>query len=126
MTFKQEIGNKGENLAVNYIKKKGYRIIDRNYRKKYGEIDIISIATEKTLVFFEVKTLRNTEIDGRLCPEDQLTLVKLRKLQRICSIYANDHEDLVKDDRGWRIDLLAIDLDEEDWKNSQIRHYENI
>jgi len=52
---KQEIGKKGETVAVRYLKKLGYRIIEQNYRSNAGEIDII--AREKhSLVFVEVKT----------------------------------------------------------------------
>ena len=52
---KQEIGRKGESIAVRYLKKQGYKIVEQNYRSKVGEIDIIA-RDKKTLVFVEVKT----------------------------------------------------------------------
>ena len=52
---KQEIGKKGETVAVHYLKKQGYRIIEQNYRSKAGEIDIIA-REKQSLVFVEVKT----------------------------------------------------------------------
>ena len=52
---KQEIGKKGETVAVRYLKKQGYRIVEQNYRSKVGEIDIIA-REKKSLVFVEVKT----------------------------------------------------------------------
>ena len=52
---KQEIGKKGETVAVRYLKKQGYRIIEQNYRSKAGEIDIIA-REKQSLVFVEVKT----------------------------------------------------------------------
>ena len=55
---KQEIGKKGESIAVRYLKKQGYKIVDQNYRSKAGEIDIIA-RDKKTLVFVEVKTRRS-------------------------------------------------------------------
>ena len=55
---KQEIGKKGETVAVHYLKKQGYKIIEQNYRSKAGEIDIIA-REKKTLVFVEVKTRRS-------------------------------------------------------------------
>lgn len=55
---KQEIGQKGESVAVRYLKKQGYKIIERNYRSKAGEIDIIA-REKRTLVFVEVKTRRS-------------------------------------------------------------------
>ena len=56
---KQDIGKKGESVAVRYLKKQGYKIIEQNYRSKAGEIDIIA-RERKTLVFVEVKTRRST------------------------------------------------------------------
>jgi len=128
MNVKQEIGKIGEDLACKWIKSRGFKIIDRNYRQKYGEIDIISIAPDKSLVFFEVKTMRKSSGIISHSPEDQLTQAKLIKLQRICYLYANAHQKLFSDKVGWRIDLLAIDLLSKNfwrWKH-QIRHYENI
>ena len=52
---KQKIGKKGETIAVRYLKKKGYKIIEQNYRSKAGEIDIIA-REKRTLIFVEVKT----------------------------------------------------------------------
>ena len=56
---KQEVGKKGESVAVRYLKKQGYKIVEQNYRSKAGEIDIIA-REKKTLVFVEVKTRRST------------------------------------------------------------------
>jgi putative endonuclease len=55
---KQKVGKKGESIAVRYLKKQGFKVIEQNYRSKVGEIDII--AREKhNLVFVEVKTRRS-------------------------------------------------------------------
>ena len=58
----KERGNQGENKAFDYLKSKGYSIIARNWRSRYGEIDIIAFKNN-TLVFVEVKTLPNASID---------------------------------------------------------------
>jgi len=50
MTYKSELGQLGENLACEYLVKKGYKIIGRNFRQKWGELDIISKVPDKTLV----------------------------------------------------------------------------
>lgn len=58
-TKKRQTGNKGEEIAINYLKKHKYKILDKNYQKKCGEIDIITINQkdpEKAIVFIEVKT----------------------------------------------------------------------
>jgi len=59
MMQKKELGKKGEEIAHRFLKRKGYRIIERNYVCKMGEVDII--AREKdTFIFIEVKTRRST------------------------------------------------------------------
>lgn len=127
MNKKQSTGRLGENLACKFLKKKGYKIIERNHRQKWGELDIITIASDKTLVFVEVKTMNILEknTNERLTPEDQLTFTKLKKLQRTSSIYANNNLKLIYDDRGWRIDLMAIDIKDGELFGD-IRHYECI
>jgi len=58
----KEVGDKGENRAVNYLQAKGYKILERNWRTKSGEIDIIAQELE-TIVFVEVKTMPNATSD---------------------------------------------------------------
>jgi len=126
------IGKIGENKAREYLKNKGYRIIDRNYREKFGEIDIIAVSRDLTLVFIEVKTIDKSGKsairlpDGQIAglePEDNLTKSKLIKLQRICQVFAAKHQELIDERRGWRIDLLALTKIDKDYL---INHYENI
>ncbi len=136
-TYKSQLGQLGENLACKYLVKKGYKIIDRNYRQKWGELDIIAKAPDRTLVFVEVKTMAESGYSG-LKPEDQLTGVKLEKLKRTASLYAGHYPERVNDDKGWRIDLLAINIKDgsrlcpgeqglgEPQENCDIKHYENI
>ncbi len=145
-TQKQKVGGFGEDEAVQYLIKKGYKIVERNHRQKWGEIDIITISPDKILVFVEVKAIIASQKSGihpvrgplghsghaavaseRLTsngiqPEDNLTWAKLKKLQRTCQLYANSHENLVNE-RGWQIDLVAIDVFE---SKCDFRHYENI
>lgn len=54
------LGDKGEEIAASYLKKEGYRIVDRNYRTSRGEIDVVAYDNDK-LVFIEVKTRRTRE-----------------------------------------------------------------
>lgn len=129
---KQATGKVGENLACVYLVKKGYKVLKRNYREKWGEIDIIARAKDRTLVFVEVKALAGGGGVG-LSPEDNLTSAKLRKLKRACATFAGKNGDLIDDRRGWRIDLVAVDLNVSrdlsacpEPVEGAIRHYENI
>ena len=129
-TEKQNIGKLGEDIAVKYLENHGYSVLERNYRKPWGEIDII--ASEKTqknqflalksqeLVFFEVKT-QNQRFEWR--PEENVTRHKKHQLSRIVSTYLKEHK--IPENQDWRIDVLAIQLNFET-KNSQIEHIQNI
>ena len=123
MNHKSEIGRIGEDIACKYLKSKKYKIIERNHRRKWGELDIIAFSPDKTLIFVEVKTLVK-RIAG-FSPEENLSQAKLKKLQRTAQVYANANYQLIDDNKGWQIDLIAIDLTE-DYKCGDVRHYENI
>lgn len=126
MTHKSEVGKLGEDLACEYLVKHCFTVLERNFWKPWGELDVIAMAPDKTLVFVEVKTLKesgNSAIAG-LNPEDNLTAAKLRKLQRAAVLYANDNPGLINNERGWRIDLIAITLI--NGKDPIIKHLENI
>lgn len=128
MTKKQDLGQLGENIACRYLVEKGYKIVERNFRKPWGEIDIIAKARDKVLVFVEVKTVRQyndnfVNDDSIITAESQLTKSKLQKLQRTASLYVGHNQELVNDDRGWQIDLLALTIKE---NNYVIKHYKNI
>lgn len=121
MNNNQRIGKLGEDAAICFLKKKEYKLIKRNYRCKWGEIDIIAQAADKTLVFCEVKTLKSKK--WGLLPEMQVNSLKLKKLRKTASIYAN-RSPLIDEEKGWRIDLIAVDLEGDRVKD--IRHYLNI
>ncbi|MBI2628218.1 MAG: YraN family protein [Candidatus Niyogibacteria bacterium] len=132
MTYKSEIGKLGEDLACNFLKTKKYKIIERNYRKPWGELDIVALASDKTLVFVEVKTVRHGSPQAvrqsgndieEINPEEQMTSAKMRKFKRTAELYAGEHQELFNDKKGWRIDLLALTMKEKDFV---IKHYENI
>jgi len=127
-TYKKTIGNEGEEIAAKYIIKNNYKIIKRNYREKYGEIDIISKDSDGSLVFIEVKTMVGLDDSLKgLIPEDNFTRAKLKKMQRICQVFANNHQKLIDEENGWRMDLIAILFEsEKDGAPVKIRHYKNI
>ncbi len=126
---KSETGKLGEDLATAYLKRKGFRIIERNFRENWGEIDIIAKSPDRTLVFVEVKTIeyQTPEFDNAseslLSPEDNLTKSKLNKLQRTASLYVGARPELINDKKGWRIDLVAVRVFA---GKHRIDHFENI
>lgn len=131
MTKKSETGEFGESLACEFLMKGGYKIIDRNFRKPWGEIDIVAEDPDKTLVFVEVKTMygRNNNDDHNydwdvLKPEDQMSAAKYRKVARTASLYASEHPEHINESKGWRIDLIAVVLEQN--KTPDTRHYKNI
>ena len=100
MTKRSELGNLGEELAVKYLLSKKYKILERNYRKPWGEIDIIAIYKDKTLVFVEVKTMKEGYGDS-LKPEDQMSEAKIQKFKRTAQLFAGEKENLINNKRGW-------------------------
>lgn len=99
----KEIGDLGEQLAEQFLKKQKYRIIGRNIRSPFGEIDIIA-EHRKTIVFIEVKTRRNAEFGF---PEESVTENKRKKLGKLASWYLTTHR---KFKTACRFDVLAIEL----------------
>lgn len=118
MKISNPIAIKGEELATKFLKGKGYKIIERNFRKGYGEIDIIAIH-KNTLVFVEVKT-RTTNLYGS--PFEQISYFKLKTLVRIAQFYKVLNPKLPD---ALRIDAISVVLD---YSNNpiNIEHKENI
>ena len=115
---KRQLGDIGENLATDYLERNNYQIIERNYWKPIGEIDIIAKKGKKT-VFFEVKT---GILGYDLRPEDNLTVSKQKKLKRIVSEYLSSYNLY---DSDYQIDILIVYL----YKNrtlARIEHIENV
>jgi putative endonuclease len=118
-------GTIGEQMAADYLKRGGYKILETNVKYPWGEIDIVAKDHDKTLVFVEVKTLnkrgQKIEEGAGLKPEDNLTRSKMSKLKKSCSFFANNNKRLANN--GWRIDLLSLTIYDE---CCDVRHLKNI
>ncbi len=99
--YKKEFGNFGEDLAEEYLKKKGFKILQRNYRYSRGEIDIIAKDND-ILVFVEVKTRVNLEFGP---PELAITKKQQQQIRKTAEAYLIDKNIT---DTGCRIDVVAI------------------
>ena len=114
-------GKKGEDIATSFLLKNGYQIIERNYKKRYGEIDIIAVDTsnkkEPVLVFIEVKT-RTSNIFGT--PLEAITPSKLRSVIKTVDYYVLTHKNLPL---LLRIDAISVDLSDGE---QNVEHIKNI
>lgn len=115
----QKIGETGERLAAEFLVEKGFTILDRNYRKKWGEIDIVA-EKDDIIHFVEVKTITSK---GDYLPEDNVRLWKKERLSRVIRTYLLDKR--VPDDKEFEIDVISVVLDP-DSGASQIRMIDNI
>lgn len=110
MKIVNPVAVEGEELATQFLRKKGYKIIERNFRKRYGEIDIIALdestgtGLNQTLVFIEVKTKSNFNYGQ---PFESITPWKLRSVIKTAQFYKMIHPKLP--DR-MRIDAISVKL----------------
>ena len=96
-------GKLGESIGETYLKKQGYRVLERNVRSPFGEIDLIA-QHKGTLVFIEIKTRRSSEFGF---PEEAVTTGKKRRLIQLARWYLARYQ---KTEPAVRFDVLAIEL----------------
>jgi Holliday junction resolvase-like predicted endonuclease len=133
------IGNKtgklGEDIAERFLKRKGYEIVQKNYWKPYGEIDIVCQKGDR-LHFVEVKSISvdlNNVTRERLRPEDNVHTSKLKKLGKVIQVYLDSfHARLPKTGRSghggqvkdWQFDVVIVYIDKVT-KKASVRVLEN-
>jgi len=118
MPATRNLGILGEDLAAEFLRKNGYKILERNFRSKFGEIDIIA-QDKDTLVFVEVKT-RWSEKFG--LPEEAITPWKIKKIKKAGEYYKLFHPELPE---LLRIDAVCLDLSHEG-KEEGVRLLKNL
>ena len=101
---RRDTGIQGEKIARDFLKKRGYHILETNYRCPQGEIDIIA-RHKDYLVFIEVRTKRSLNFGS---PEESITRTKKERLRKTARQYLQSHRNLPP---LWRIDIVAIELD---------------
>lgn len=98
---RQKLGRLGERLAGDALEERGYRIVERNFRCRAGEIDLVATEGED-LVFVEVKTRRGSAYG---LPEEAVNARKARKIRVIACYYLELHN---LPECSWRIDVVAV------------------
>lgn len=111
-----ELGKTGEDVALDYLKKKKYKIVEKGFRFLRGEIDIIAYDGE-TLVFLEVKTRKSVKFGQ---PEESITPAKRKQLRRVAQGYLlRKHIQDVE----CRFDVLSLTFDEH--RGYTVEHFED-
>ncbi|GAC68994.1 YraN family protein [Gordonia soli] len=121
-TRRAHIGRLGEDLAADHLTGLGWTVLHRNWRNRYGELDIIA-ADGSTLVIVEVKTRASQMYSD---PTLAVTPTKLTRMRRLAQIWLSEQE------RGWsqiRFDVVAVQLDSatpDDVARAEIRHHTGV
>ena len=106
----KRIGNLGEDIAVRFLEKRGYSVIERNYLRKVGEIDVICQKGE-VVYFVEVKTVSRETVSRETAdtfrPEDNLHKNKLLRLERTINMYIEDRN--IEND--WEVMAVIVTID---------------
>jgi len=86
-----ETGNIGEEFTVRYLEDRDYKVLDRNWRIKEGELDIVLLSPEKEIVFVEVKTRTSASFGD---PLESISSTKLHRIQRLALAWLATHQRL--------------------------------
>ncbi len=127
---KRQFGDFGESLACQFLMKRGFKVLDQNYLKPWGEIDIVAIK-DKIYHFIEVKSvsceialdvIHETNISrDKYRPEENVHPQKLKRLYRTIETYLM--ENAIETD--WQVDIVTVKIDEQTRK-ARIEIIENI
>lgn len=100
----RQLGDAGERYAALWLEEQGWRILDRNWRSRYGELDIVALDVHGEIVFVEVKT-RRSSMQGS--PQEAVDRRKQANLRRAAMEWLLDDSHYVPH-RGTRFDVVAI------------------
>jgi len=114
-------GKIGENIASNYLRLRGFKIIEKNFKfGRSGEIDIICVK-DNYLIFVEVK-LRESILKGM--PEDSITEIKKERIYNCAKYFVFKHPEFA--DYNFRFDFIGITKGKTLFKKFSIKHLENV
>ncbi len=118
MTTK-ELGELGEKLACEYLVEKGFKILGKNWRISFGEIDIIA-GNKKTIHFVEVKTIAENGIG--FFPEEHVDFRKQHKLRNMAQIWLEKHK--YPQETAHQIDIVGV-LVNETARHAKLHYFPN-
>ena len=112
---KNQVGAYGEQIAVNYLRNKGFTVLDVNYLKKWGELDIVAretLGNKQIIHFVEVKTvsyetkaaLTRAVTHETWSPEDNVHFKKIQRMNRTIESWLSENNC----DLDWQIDIVAV------------------
>lgn len=123
----KELGNLGEKLACEYLVEKGFKILGKNYRITFGEIDIIAKKrfklfgkNDRVIHFVEVKTIVD---NNGFYPEDRVDYKKQKKLRQLSEIWLKNYG--FKENQPYQIDVIGVTITNT-VKESRIDYFENV
>lgn len=118
MTTRTELGALGEQIAVDHLQRLGLRIVARNWRCRYGELDVIADDGAGTIVFVEVKTRTGDGFGG---VEQAVTPLKVRRIRRLAGLWLSGQDD------GWaqvRIDVIGVRIGQQ--RTPEVMHLRGV
>jgi len=128
----RSLGNIGEKIAIKYLRKKGYKILDKNYVSKFttgpqrGEIDIIT-RKDNVISFIEVKASRvvrnNPAVLENFLPEDRVDFSKQKKIIRAAESWLIEKK--IPLNSKWQIDVISMIVDTKT-KKARIKYFQNV
>ena len=121
---KRKLGDLGEGIAVDYLLKQGCQILERNYQKPWGEIDIIA-RDNKAIIFVEVKTRtapQKQSLNNNPYPEENVRFQKQQKIIRTAQTYLLEKQ--YSSETSWQIDIIAVELNIQTRK-ANLKHIKN-
>lgn len=104
---KRKFGDIGEEIAVEFLKKKGYKIIERNFQVKAGEIDIVAKKPDGDMVFFEVKAVKGNDGFAFVRAAQNVHWQKQKRLLKAAQIYLRQKN---LSDVSWQVDIINVVL----------------
>jgi len=119
---RKSTGARGEAIAAQHLERNGFSIVETNWRRRIGEIDIVA-RDGAALVFVEVRTRRSNQVGAA---EESITAVKQRRLADLAQLYLQVLESTGRPWAGpWRIDVVAVAIDPRSGEVAGLNHLVN-